>query len=130
MVREHPNARIAMRMWQAAADGDGPELRKIFSDAIVWRSPGRNPLSGEFHGPDAVLDYLARVGEDATELKLTLDEVFPNDSGAVLTYHVSARRGAQALEMDGLLRLAIRNGQVISAISVPVDQLTNDEFWM
>ena len=130
MAPEHPNARIAMRMWQAAAEGDAPELRRIFSDDIVWRSPGRNRLSGEYHGPDAVLDYLARVGEDATELKLTLDDVYPNDVGAVLTYHVSARRGAQALEMDGLLLLAIRDRQVVSALSVPVDQRTNDEFWL
>ena len=130
MAREHPNARIAMRMWQAAAEGNAPELRRIFSDEIVWRSPGRNRLSGEFHGQDAVLDFLARVGEDATELKLTLDDVYPNESGAVLTYHVSARRGAQALEMDGLLRIAIRDRQVISALSVPVDQRANDDFWM
>jgi hypothetical protein len=44
-------------------------------------------------------------------------------------HRVQARRGLRFLDMEYLIRLRIVDGQVVSAMSVPVDQTANDEFW-
>jgi ketosteroid isomerase-like protein len=126
---EHPNVAAARGLWSAVAEGDASALRGMLSPDVVWRSMGQHPLSGEYRGPDAVLDYLATIGETADHLVSTLDAIFVGDAGAVVAYHVSAARGDRRLEMDYLLRLRIRDGQVVHAISVPLDQRTNDAFW-
>ena len=91
---------------------------------------GRNPLAGEYLGPDGVLDYLARIGERADDLSSTLKQIYANDEGAVIHYHVSASRSAKRLEMDVALFLTIREARIVAGVSVPFDQRVNDEFWV
>lgn len=128
-TEDHPNAVLARELWSATAEGDANALRRLFSQNVAWRSYGQNPLSGEIHGPDAVLSYLATVGEQADDLTSTLDCIFVNDAGAVIGFHITAVRGEKKLEMDYLLVFKIESGRAISAMMVPVDQATNDAFW-
>ena len=37
---------------------------QLLADDIVWRSPGRNPLSGDYRGKDAVLALFGRLAEE------------------------------------------------------------------
>jgi ketosteroid isomerase-like protein len=128
-TEDHPNAVLARELWSATADGDAAALRRLFAENVAWRSYGQNPMSGEIHGPDAVLSYLATVGEQTDDLTSTLDCIFVNDEGAVIGFHISAVRGERRLEMDYLLAFRIEHGRAISAMMVPVDQATNDAFW-
>jgi len=125
----HTHEVLARQLWEAVAEGDPDRLRDLLSEEIVWVSVGRSWLSGEHLGPDGVLDYLARIGEGAAELSSTLNSVYSSDDGAVLIYHVSARRDLKRLEADIALILRFRDGQVSHAVSVPFDQEVNDEFW-
>lgn len=127
--REHPNLTVAKELWSAAADGDAEGVTRLLDPDVVWTSAGRNPLSGVWRGPGGVLEYLARIGDSAAELVSTLDSIFVNDEGAVITYHATARRGAAMLEMDYLLVLRIRDGRVRTALMVAADQHVNDGFW-
>jgi ketosteroid isomerase-like protein len=127
---EHPNEAIARQLWAGAAEGDAEAIRGVLAAGVVWKSVGRNPLSGEFRGPEAVIDYMARVGESTDELRLDLTDLFVNEGGVVVLYHASALRGARRLELDYVLVLRIRDGLVVDALSVPVDQPRNDAFWV
>ena len=60
---EHPNARIARRLWDATSEGDADAIREILAPDVRWHSYDSGILSGEFHGPDAVVDRLARSGD-------------------------------------------------------------------
>lgn len=127
--KEHPNLTVAKELWSAAADGDAEGVRRLLDPDVVWTSTGRNPLSGVWRGPGGVLEYLARIGDAAEDLVSTLQNVFVNDEGAVITYRATARRGAKMLEMDYLLVLRIREGRILTGLMVATDQHVNDEFW-
>ena len=126
---DHPNAAFATAFWDAVAQGDSDAVRALLADEVVWRAGGGHPLSGEFHGPDAVIDYLARVGETADELRTELTDIFVNDRGAVVIYHLSARRELKRLETELYLELEIRAGKLVFARSVSFDQAASYEFW-
>lgn len=126
---QHPNHLLARDLWTAAADGDADAMRDLLSEDVVWETVGKNPLSGVRHGPEEVFDYLARVGEAADDLTSSLESIFVNEEGAVVVYHVDAKRGARTLEMDYFLLLHIRTARITSALMVPVDQAVNDAFW-
>jgi len=129
MKPDHPHFTLARTLWSAIADGDAETLGLLFAEDVTWRGVGLNPLAGTYHGPDEVLDYLASVGELTDEFSSRLKSIYVNDEGAVVIYHVSAIRDGRSLEMDHLTRLDVRNGVVVEALTVPVDQRVNDEFW-
>jgi ketosteroid isomerase-like protein len=126
---DHPYLTLARTLWSAIADGDAEALGLLLAEDVAWRAVGLNPLAAVYRGPDQVLDYLARVGEMTDEFSSRLESIYINDEGAVVVHHVSARRGVRSLEMDFLTRLGVRNGVVVEALVVPVDQRANDEFW-
>jgi ketosteroid isomerase-like protein len=127
--KEHPNVALARRLWSAAAEGDAETMRVLLADDVVWKTVGRNPLSGVRRGPDEVFDYLAEVGETADDLLSRMDEVYVSDSAAVIKYHVTARRSGKLLEMDYFLLLEVVGAKVANALMVPVDAHVNDQFW-
>jgi ketosteroid isomerase-like protein len=104
MKLDHPHLTLARTLWSAAADGDAEALGLLFDEDVCWRTIGLNPLSGEYRGPEEVLDFLAQVGEASDEFSSQLGSVYVNDEG-------------------------VRNSLIVEALTVPVDQRTNDQFW-
>jgi ketosteroid isomerase-like protein len=96
---------------------------------VVWKASGHNPLSGDYRGPDGVLDYLAKVGERADDFSTALVRTFVSDEGAVLIHHAVGARGAKRLEQDVVIMLLVRDGRINLIQSVPTDQAANDRFW-
>jgi len=129
MKHDHPHFTLARTLWSAIADGDAEALGLLLAADVAWRAVGDNSLSGIYHGPDEVLDYLARIGEETDEFSSRLESIYTSDEGAVVFYHVSATRGGRSLETDFVTRLTVRDGEVVEALMVPVDQRENDEFW-
>jgi ketosteroid isomerase-like protein len=125
----HRNEDVTRRLWTAVADGDSEALEEVLAPGVIWRSAGNNPLSGEYFGPSAVIGYLSAVGKLADEFTSTLEDIYTNADGAVALHRVRATRGLRSLDMEYLVRLRIVDGQVVSALSVPVEQNANDEFW-
>jgi len=125
----HPNSAFATALWDAVAQGDPLAVRALLAEDVVWHAGGNHPLSGEFRGPDAVIDYLARVGETADELRTELTDIFVNDRGAMVVYHLAARRELKRLETDLFLELEIRDGKLVRARSASFDQVASNEFW-
>jgi len=126
---DHPNIEFATALWDAVAEGDSGAVRGLLAEGVVWQAGGRHSLSGVFNGADQVLDYLARVCERADELSTELLDIFVNDRGAVVVYHLSARRELRRLETDLFLELEIREGKLIRARSASFDQTASNEFW-
>ena len=126
---EHPNHTIAQRLWNAIANADADELRAIMAPKCVWRMYGKSRWAGSYQGVDAILEFLASLGEDADELQSDLEDIFVSDRGAVLRYTIHALRGDRVLDIEHLFLMQIDDERVVEAIFAPIDQHRHDRFW-
>ena len=113
MTFEHPHAMVVRRLWEAAARGDGVGVSEMYDAGAVLRAPGHCPMAGEFKGPDAILDYLGRMGEQVDDLRSELLDIYTSDAGAVIRYRTVADRGAQHLDMEFLYVIRIEHGRIV-----------------
>ncbi len=127
--KEHPNRVIARRLWNAIAEADVHELREVIAPKAVWRMYGRNRWTGSYAGIDAILGFLASVGEQADELQSDLVDIFVSERGAVLRYKVHALRGDRVLDIEHLFMVRIDDGRVVEAVFALIDQHRYDRFW-
>lgn len=111
------------------SEADVEGLRRLVADDVVWHASGRGPRSGNFRGRDAILEYLASIGDAADEFESELDDVLVGQSRTALLFRVSGRRGARLLEAGFVLLLRFEDGQIAELWSVARDQYAVDEFW-
>jgi ketosteroid isomerase-like protein len=128
-MTEGLHASIARSLWRLTSESDSESVRALLSPDIVWRTYGTGMLSGELHGPDAVVDLLARTGELTDDLTSDLIDVFASKRGAVLYYRVRALRSLQSLDTEVLLVLRIEGGIVTSVLALPLDSGDAGHFW-
>ena len=62
-MAEHPNAGRVRQALDGYNRGDFAALRSFLSDDIVWHVGGHHPLSGDYRGRDAVVEYCAKALE-------------------------------------------------------------------
>lgn len=129
-MESHPNFVLARRLWDGIACGDAPALRALLSEKSVWRMYGRSPLAGTYVGVDAILDFMARVGELTDDLHSELIDVFVGPGGAVLRYSIHARRGAQRLDTEQLFLFRVDRGRIVEGVFAPFDQYAYDRFFL
>jgi ketosteroid isomerase-like protein len=126
---DHPNAKLARIAWEAVSASDVASLRQVCAEELVWHASGRGPRSGEYRGRDAVLDYLATIGDAADRFDSRLDHVQVNESLVAVLFHVSGRLRSRVLDTDFILIFRIESGRIAEVWAVPRDQHAVDEFW-
>jgi hypothetical protein len=57
----HPNAQTVMSAFQAFAEGDMATMEGLFADDAIWHVAGRNKWSGDYTGPQAIVQYMSGV---------------------------------------------------------------------
>jgi uncharacterized protein len=62
-VTEHPHEEVFKRTYEAFTAGDLEALAELFANDVVWHTPGRNPLSGDYEGRDATFASFTREFE-------------------------------------------------------------------
>jgi ketosteroid isomerase-like protein len=128
-MQEHDNFAIARRLWDAIATGDAPALRDLMSEKCTWRMPGSSVLAGAYVGADAILGFMARVGELTDDLQSDLIDIFVSEEGAVLHYGIHGIRGSQRLDTEHLFTIRIEDDQITGAVFAPIDQHEYDRFF-
>ncbi|UCE85797.1 MAG: nuclear transport factor 2 family protein [Deltaproteobacteria bacterium] len=128
-MNEHPNAKLAKRIWLAASTGDVEALSDLVADDVVWHSVGRTPWSGMHRGRDAVLAFLASIGSSAEIFNSDLRDVLANDERAILLARMTGRRGHKKLDVGYVLIYEIGEGRVQEIRAIPFDPVAVDEFW-
>jgi ketosteroid isomerase-like protein len=128
-MQEHENFIIARKLWDAIATVDVPALNELLSDKCIWRMPGSSALAGSYVGADAILGFMAHVGELTEDLQSDLIDIYVSEEGAVLRYGVHAIRGTERLDTEHLFPIRIEDGRIVSAVFTPIDQLAYDRFF-
>ena len=65
----HSHVVLARRLWSAIAEADVQTLSEVLAEKTVWRMYGRSPVAGTYEGVEAVVGFLARVGELSDDLE-------------------------------------------------------------
>jgi ketosteroid isomerase-like protein len=120
---------VAAGAWQAVSSGDVAALETFCRQDLVWHASGRSVHAGDHRGRDAVLGYLAGVGEDVERFDLELEDVLVGDTGAVMVMRARGRRGERVLDAVYLVRLRFDEGRIAEVWSVALDQPAVDAFW-
>jgi hypothetical protein len=125
----HPNAQLLERAFNAFGRDPLTVARTIDEDA-VWRVPGANAMSGEYHGRDAILKFLRQTqvltgGTYRTELRY----VVADDDRAVAVYRARGERDGRAIDIEQALFCVVRDGRLVDVTAVPFDGAAFDAFW-
>lgn len=129
-LEDHPNALLARRAWDAISRGDAKALHDCLTDDVVWRATAqRTPWAGVHRGPDAVVDFLARVGEVSDFFQAELVDVLVSDARVLFVFHASFRRAGRVAELDYLLLGRVEGGRFAEMWTAPLDPATIESFW-
>jgi ketosteroid isomerase-like protein len=129
-VSEHPNAAVARAAWDALSRGDSESLRGLLAPDLVWHATARRtPWAGEHRGPDAIVDFLARVGEVTDEFHATLRDVLASEERVLVVFHVGIAIGARRTELDYLLLGRIEKGRFAEIWTLPMEPDAIEAFW-
>lgn len=127
----HPNVERLRRFLEAYAVNDAESIRNSLADDAVWHVGGTHQLSGDYRGPDAILEYFNRVGEETGgTLRLEPIELLGNDQRGAAFLRVTGDRDdrhldvtmAEAFHLDG-------DGRIREFWAHATDQDEIDRFW-
>jgi ketosteroid isomerase-like protein len=127
-VAEHPNVARIRDVYAAFARGDLAALGALFAEDLLWHQGGRNQLSGEYRGREAVFGFFGKVME-VTEgsFRADLHAVLADDEHSVGLVVLTASRGGRSIKINALDVMHLRDGKVLEWWTVPADQYVYDE---
>jgi ketosteroid isomerase-like protein len=127
----HQNEARIRAALDAYRGGSRDDLREHLSDDIVWHVGGDHPLSGDYRGIDAVLDYHDKT-RALTGGTLALEplSILADDDHAGIFMRVQGEGGGAKL--DTVLAEALRldeQGRWVEYWAQADDQAAVDSFW-
>ena len=127
-MAEHPNVAPIRDMFAAFAKGDLAALNDVFAEDLVWHEGGRNQLSGDYRGREAVFGFFGKFME-VTEGTFHIDvhTVLADDEHGVALVVVTASRGGRTVMVNAVDAMHLRDGKVVEVWTVPTDQYAFDE---
>jgi uncharacterized protein len=127
-MAEHPNVARIRDGYAAFAKGDFAVLNDLFAEDLLWHDAGRNQLSGEYRGREAVFGLFAKLME-VTEgsFRADLHAVFADDEHGVALVVTTASRGGWSIEVNEAHVFHLRDGKVVEFWNASTDQYAADE---
>jgi ketosteroid isomerase-like protein len=119
------------RALQAFAARDLETMSREMTDDVVWVTPGRSPIAGEFRGRAAVLRYL-RLAIELTADTVSLDLVALLTGGrdhVAIVVDVAEERRGRSLRQRVVQLYQLRDGRIAERRIFLSDQAAWDEFW-
>ncbi len=125
------NIEALRRGYEAFQTGNLDLLRdELFDKDIVWHSPGRHQLAGDFKGTDAVIALFVKQFEltDGT-FRVELHDVLGSDDHAVALATLSAERKGKSMSDQYAHVCHFRDGKLTEAWIVDFDPYKADDFF-
>lgn len=127
----HPNIAVMEQVLAAFQTGDVDAMQRLFSPSIVWTVPGTSRLAGQYLGHQQLFDFFAALSalSDGT-FTLHPEWMMANDDGVTLFHGTTARRGDAELDVDMLVHVRMRDGQVVEGTDYILQEHRWDAFWL
>jgi hypothetical protein len=95
----HPNEALLRRGYEAFATGDVATVMSIFDEDIVWHSPGRGQLSGDFKGHQQVTEFFVKIFElSGGTFKNEIHDILADDEHGMVLVHTTAQRAGKSFD--------------------------------
>src|SRR5262245_41825849 len=126
---------LVRQAYGALASGDMEQIKQYWAEDMVWLVPGHNPLSGWYHGRQAFINFMKRVGElSGGSFNMETVSIMCNDD---YSCDVTRNRGSRAglpdvmMDIDVAHVLRWRDGKVIAGKGGIFGDGTDeyDHFW-
>lgn len=131
MTTAQRNAEIARKGYAAFNEARIDDAMETIADGIIWHVGGDNPLSGEYRGKQAVLDFFMRFGQ-LTEgtYEADIHDVLANDEHTVVVGTTTATRHGRthASRFVDVIHAAA-DGKAKEFWRFVEDQAADDEFY-
>ena len=126
---KHPNVDIVERAWLAVAEADIETLETLWAPDIVWHVTTENPWTGDHVGRNAVLEYLADVGEAGEAYEASIEDVLASDDHALIKSRVKAQRGDRTIDTGQCMLARIHDDMIVEVWTLPLDPASFAGFW-
>jgi ketosteroid isomerase-like protein len=129
-VMTETNRERLQRALEGFGAGDPHAYTALFTDDVLYHYPGRNPLSGDYRGKEAVLAFIERVSDlTGGTFAAQVHDVLGSDDHAASLLLVSAERDGRRMEWRAVGVYNFHEGKVTEAWVHPiVDQNELDSF--
>ena len=129
MPSAQENAAIIRRGYELFNSGNLDELHQLFAENAVWHVGGRNALSGEKRGRDAVFAYFGQLAElTGGTFQAELHDVIASEEHVVGLHTNTGERAGRRLNEHEALVFHLRDGKVVEAWEHYEDSRKIDEF--
>lgn len=129
-MSDHPNVEIARRGYAAFGTGDMATLAELIAEDAVWHLGGRNSLTGDYEGREAIFGLFARLAQESEgTMRIDLHDVVANDDHVVVLTSVSAGGSRGSLASNTCDTSHMRDGQITEFWSFAEDPYGWDEYW-
>ena len=124
----HLNVARITDTFAAFAKGDLAVLNDVLASDVLWHQGGRNQLSGDYHGRDAVLGFLGKMMQ-VTQGSFHVDvhAVLADDEHGVALVTLTASRDARKIAVSAADVMHLRDGKVTEVWAILADQYAFDE---
>ncbi len=129
-MSEHPNVDLARRGYAAFGEGDMATLTELIAEDAVWHLGGRNSLSGDYKGREAIFGLFARLAQETEgTMRIELHDVVANDDHVVVLTTMSAGGSRGSFSTRTCDTSHMRNGQITEFWTFGEDPYVWDEYW-
>lgn len=125
-----PTAAVALvqRFYECYASGDLDTMRsEVLAEDVVWRIPGRHPLSGPKHGADEIVAFFAQLAK--ANMKAEVVYLSGDDTHVVDVHRGWGATEAASMDMLWVLFYRIENGRIAEVTNFAADQAQADAFF-
>jgi uncharacterized protein len=130
-VDEHPNAALLRRAFKAFADRDSQTLREVWADDFVFHYPGRNQLSGDYEGAEAVVGLFGKIGQLTGGTFRSVPFAFlPGPDYVAILTRASGEIDGKRLEDEVFIQITrVKDGKIAETWIYAWDTQELDDYW-
>jgi len=137
----HVTPELVAKAYEALASGDMDQIRQYWAEDMNWLVPGHNQLSGWYHGVEAFVGFMGKVGALSNHsFNMTAIAVMTSDEYSTdVTRNLGFRAGSEGsgeqpyrkLDIEVAHVLRWRDGKVIEGRGAIFGDGTTqyDQFW-
>ncbi len=123
-----PAVALVNKFYKCYATGDLETMKRdVLAADVVWRIPGRHPLSGAKHGADEIVAFFAQLAK--ANMKAEVVYLSGDDTHVVDVHRGWGATDAAGMDMLWVLFYRIQDGRIAEVTNFAADQAQSDNFF-